>query len=73
MAILRKQVILNTRLWTSKKQLIKNELCKFTSEYFKNDVKKDLALELNLDIEQILLQIKTKTIWCSCMHHATAT
>jgi hypothetical protein len=40
----------------SKKQLIKDELCKFTSNYFKDVIKQDIGLELDLNIEQILLQ-----------------
>lgn len=45
-----------TEFIKTKKQLIKNELCKFTNNYFKNEVKTDLANELNIDVEQILLQ-----------------
>lgn len=42
----------------TKKQLIKNELCKYTSDYFRKEIKNDLNLELGLDIEQIILQDK---------------
>lgn len=40
----------------SKKQLIKNELCKFTSEYFRKEVKTDIGNEFEINIETILLQ-----------------
>ena len=40
----------------SKKQLIKNELCKYTSDYFKREVKVDIFNELGLDIDTIMMQ-----------------
>ena len=38
----------------SKKQMIKNELCKFTSKQLQDNVKKDLESELNLDINAVI-------------------
>ncbi len=40
----------------TKKQLIRNELCKFTSDYFKNDIKVDISKELDINIENTILQ-----------------
>lgn len=38
----------------TKKQIVKNELCKFTSPYFQQKTKDDLQKELNLDINLII-------------------
>jgi hypothetical protein len=38
----------------TKKQMIKNELCKFTGSYFQQKTKDDLKKELNLDINNII-------------------
>lgn len=38
----------------TKKQMIKNELCKFTGTYFQQKTKEDLQMELNLDINNII-------------------
>jgi hypothetical protein len=40
----------------SKKQLIRNELCKFTSNYFRKEIKDDINKELDVDVENIILQ-----------------
>jgi len=45
-----------TEFIKTKKQLIKDELCKFTSDYFRKNVKIDITNELGLNVEQILLQ-----------------
>ncbi len=40
----------------TKKQLLRNELCKFTSDYFRNEVKQDIGIEFELNVEEIINQ-----------------
>jgi hypothetical protein len=40
----------------TKKQLIRNELCKFTSDYFREEIKEDINKELDIEVENIILQ-----------------
>lgn len=40
----------------TKKQLIKNELCKFTSSYFRDDTKLDIQQETEINVNKVLNQ-----------------
>lgn len=45
-----------TEFITTKQQLIKNELCKYTSSYFREEVKSSLMLDFEINVEQVLAE-----------------
>lgn len=47
---------LSTEFIKSKKQLIRNELCKFTSSYFRDEIKTELNTEFEINVNEILNQ-----------------